>query len=77
MAVYAIGSCSSVNTSGSTTIFQSNTPGRYANEFSGQHNVQPLHTIEQTGVMILGTDGERLEYSILIGPPETRQPRML
>ena len=50
---------------------------RYVNEFAGRHNARPLDTIEQMGAMVSGGDGKRLTYAALIGPEETRNPRML
>ena len=51
--------------------------GRYVDEFSGRHNVRPLDTQDQMGRMATGAVGKRLTYADLIGPKETRQPRML
>ena len=51
--------------------------GRYVDEFSGRHNVRPFDTQDQMGKMAAGMVGKRLAYADLIGPKETRQPRML
>ena len=51
--------------------------GRYVDEFSGRHNVRPLDTADQMDRMAAGTVGKRLTYADLIGPKDTRQPRML
>ena len=51
--------------------------GRYVDEFSGRHNVRPLDTADQMDRMATGAVGKRLTYSQLVGPKETRQPRML
>ena len=51
--------------------------GRYVAEFEGRHNNRPLDTHEQLAIMTRGGAGKRLTYADLIGPPETRQPRML
>ena len=50
---------------------------RYVNEFAGRHNQRPLDTIDQMSAMARGMDGKRLRYEDLIGPRETRQPKML
>ena len=50
---------------------------RYVVEFEGRHNGRPLDTAEQMGKMAEGTNGKRLTYVDLIGPPSTRGPRML
>ena len=50
---------------------------RYTTEFEGRHNARPFDTAEQMGIMARGTAGKQLPYSALIGPPHTRQPRML
>ena len=49
---------------------------RYAAEFAGRHNNRPLDTAEQMETMAVRSVGKHLPYAILIGPPETRQPRM-
>ena len=51
--------------------------GRYVNEFEGRHNNRPLDTAEQMAAMVLGADGKQLSYATLIGPRETRNPRMV
>ena len=51
--------------------------GWYVDEFSGRHNVRPLDTATQMDRMAVGAAGKRLTYAELIGPKETRQPRML
>ena len=51
--------------------------GRYVAEFEGRHNNRPLDTSEQMGKMAAAMVGRRLTYANLIGPKETRQPRML
>ena len=50
---------------------------RYTTEFEGRHNFRPLNTEEQMWMMARGADGKRLTYAALIGPPFTRNPRML
>ena len=50
---------------------------RYTTEFEGRHNARPLDTGEQMGIMARGAVGKQLPYSMLIGPPKTRTPRML
>ena len=52
-------------------------PGRYTTEFEGPHNNRPLDTAEQMAIMARGAAGKQLPYATLIGPPETRNPRML
>ena len=51
-------------------------PG-YVVEFEGRHNNRPRDTVEQMGNLVRGAEGKRLRYADLIGPKETRQPRML
>ena len=51
--------------------------GRYAAEFEGRHNCRPLDTEEQMAIMARGAAGKRITYASLIGPVETRNPRML
>ena len=48
---------------------------RYVNEFEGRHNIRPLDTAEQMGIMAAGANGKRLTYAELIGPKGTRQPQ--
>ena len=50
---------------------------RYVNEFAGRHNQRPLDTIDQMSAMARGMDSKQLTYKELIGPRETRQPKML
>ena len=50
---------------------------RYVTEFEGRHNRRPLDTSEQMGIMAQNAAGRQLPYSELIGPRETRNPRML
>ena len=50
---------------------------RYITEFAGRHNTRPLDTAEQMGIMAANAAGKRLPYAMLVGPKETRQPRML
>ena len=50
---------------------------RYVNEFAGRHNLRPLDTIDQMGLMAASMDGKRLNYADLIGPKWTRQPAMI
>ena len=50
---------------------------RYTTEFEGRHNSRPFDTAEQMGIMAAGAAGKRLTYEALIGPPDTRQPRLL
>ena len=50
---------------------------RYVNEFAGRHNQRPLDTIDQMSAMVHGMDAKRLTYKELIGPRETRQPKMI
>ena len=45
---------------------------RYVAEFEGRHNARPLDTEQQLARMAQGSDGKRLTYAALIGPPETR-----
>ncbi len=49
----------------------------YSGEFEGRHNNLPYDTADQLSRMAQGTAGKRLPYAALIGPPETRQPRMI
>ena len=49
---------------------------RYINEFSGRHNSRPLDTADQMTGLVQKAEGKRLTYTDLIGPPETRYPRM-
>ena len=51
--------------------------GRYVNEFEGRHNNRPLDTADQMGIMARNSAGKQLPYSVLIGPPDTRSPRMV
>lgn len=51
--------------------------GLYTAESAGRHNARPLDTEEQMGVIACGAAGRRMTYASLIGPAETRQPRML
>ena len=51
--------------------------GRYVNEFSGRHNSRPLDTEDQMALMVQKSVGKRLPYDTLVGPKETRQPRMM
>ena len=50
---------------------------RYVVEFEGRHNQRPLDTQDQMATMAANSAGKRLRYADLIGPKETRQPRML
>ena len=45
---------------------------RYVAEFEGRHNSRPLDTADQMAAMARGSEGKRLTYAALIGPPETR-----
>ena len=45
---------------------------RYVAEFEGRHNVRPLDTADQMGIMATKSVGKRLPYADLIGPEETR-----
>ena len=47
---------------------------RYVIEFEGRHNSRPLDTADQMAQMVANTDGKRLTYAKLIGPPETPRP---
>ena len=51
--------------------------GRYINEFAGRHNSRPLDTADQMAGMVKRASGKQLRYADLIGPEETRQPRMI
>ena len=48
---------------------------RYVKEFSGRHNSRPLDTVDQLAGLVQKSEGKRLPYTDLIGPPETRYPR--
>ena len=50
---------------------------RYVQEFAGRQNARPMDTDEQMARMVSGADGKRITYEGLIGPVETRNPRML
>ena len=50
---------------------------RYIQEFEGRHNSRPLDTMAQMSIVAHNMDGKRLRYVDLIGPKETRNPRML
>ena len=50
---------------------------RYANEFSGRHNLRPLDTEEQLSAMVFNMNNKRLRYQDLIGPKHTRRPELL
>ncbi len=50
---------------------------RYIVEFEGRHNNRPMDTADQMSKLAQGAEGKRLTYAALIGPKETRQPRML
>ena len=51
--------------------------GLYVTEFEGRHNRRPLDTVDQMAALARGMDGKQLRYDDLIGPPHTRNPRML
>ena len=50
---------------------------RYVGEFSGRHNNRPLDTVDQMTAVVQGAIGKRLRYIDLIGPKDTRRPRMI
>ena len=50
---------------------------RYVDEFSGRHNSRPIDTADQMALLVQKSVGKRLTYAELIGPKETRNPRML
>ena len=50
---------------------------RYVQEFAGRHNQRELDTPDQLAAMAQSIVGKRLRYEDLIGPVETRQPRLL
>ena len=50
---------------------------RHITEFAGRHNSRPLDIEAQMARLARGTVGKRLRYPDLIGPKDTRQPRML
>ena len=50
---------------------------RYIVESEGRHNNRPLDTADQMTAMAQGAVGKRMTYASLIGPLETRNPRML
>ena len=50
---------------------------RYVGEFEGRHNRRPLDTADQMGIMAQNAAGKQLAYSELVGPRETRNPRMI
>ena len=50
---------------------------RYIDEFTGRHNLRPLDTEEQMGLMVQLGVGQTLRFIDLIGPKHTRQPQML
>ena len=50
---------------------------RYVGEFAGRHNARPLDTISQMSALAANMSGRRLRYADLIGPDNTRNPRML
>ena len=50
---------------------------RYVGEFEGRHNRRPLDTADQMGIMARNAAGKQLPYLTLIGPRETRNPRMI
>lgn len=50
---------------------------RYAGEFAGRNNVRELDTEIQMEQMVGQLQGKRLRYNDLIGPVETRQPKVL
>ena len=41
---------------------------RYVDEFEGRQNVRDDDTIDQLGAMVLGMEGKRLTYEVLIAP---------
>ena len=51
--------------------------GRYVAEFSGRHNSRRMDTADQMADLAKRSAGKRLPYAELIGPEETRQPRMI
>ena len=57
--------------------FSSKHLDRYVQEFAGRHNARPLDTEDQMARMAQGAEGKMLRYEDLIGPEETRQPRLL
>ena len=49
---------------------------RYIDGFEGRHNSRPMDTTDQMAALVQGSEGKRLTDAALIGPKETRQPRM-
>ena len=45
--------------------------------FAERHNNRPMDTVDQMALLVKKSVGKRLTYADLIGPQETRQPRML
>ena len=48
-----------------------------SNEFSGRHNSRPLDTADQMAGLVQKSVGKHLPYARLIGPADSRNPRML
>ena len=43
---------------------------RYVHEFSGRHNIRPVDTLDQMGMVVRGLEGKSLPYSVLKTPHE-------
>ena len=50
---------------------------RYIGEFTGRHNIRPMDTAAQMTALAQGAVSKRLTYAALIGPKETRQPKLI
>ena len=50
---------------------------RYVNEFAERQNTRDMGALDRFGHFVRLTVGKRLTYADLIGPVETRKPRML
>ena len=44
---------------------------RYVAEFAGRHNMRPLGTVEQMGLVAEGMVGKRLRYADLVATPDS------
>ena len=47
---------------------------RYVDEFAGRHNVRDRDTLDQMAVLTAAMVGKRIEYEVLVGPPQNRPP---
>ena len=43
---------------------------RYVHESSGRHNIRPVDTLNQMGMVVRGFEGKSLPYAVLKARPE-------